>query len=78
MTEPTPDPTGATVPLDALLELSRSAGEDTVRGVLESVAHTIFQVAGFGVVVLNVYPVKLQTRFVTPDNKFAGGGNGQK
>jgi len=55
MTEPTPDPTGATVPLDALLELSRSAGEDTVRGVLESVAHTIFQVAGFGVVVLNVY-----------------------
>lgn len=42
-------------PLEALLELARSASEDPLPLVLQSVTDTIHRTAGFDVVVLNVY-----------------------
>lgn len=42
-------------PLEALLELTRSASEDSLALVLESVADTIHQTAGYATVALNVF-----------------------
>lgn len=42
-------------PLEALLELTRSASEDSLGLVLESVADTIHQTAGYATVALNVF-----------------------
>ena len=44
-----------TTPLEALLELGRCAGEETLAGVLRAVAETIRDVAGFNAVVVNIY-----------------------
>jgi diguanylate cyclase (GGDEF)-like protein len=42
-------------PLEALLELSRSASEDPLPDVLSTVAETVRRTAGFASVVLNIY-----------------------
>jgi diguanylate cyclase (GGDEF)-like protein len=42
-------------PVEVLLELTRSAGEDSVPRILTTVAETIRDVAGYGAVVINVY-----------------------
>ncbi len=56
MTPPTePDPTDAISPLEALLELPRSAGEDTLDDFLVTVADTVCRSAGFASVVINLY-----------------------
>jgi diguanylate cyclase (GGDEF)-like protein len=56
VTPPTePDPTDAISPLEALLELPRSAGEDTLEDFLVTVADTVCRSAGFASVVINLY-----------------------
>ena len=56
VTPPTePDPTDAISPLEALLELPRSAGEDTLDDFLVTVADTVCRSAGFASVVINLY-----------------------
>ncbi len=42
-------------PLESLLELTRSAGEDSLPDILSTVAETIRSVAGFEAVVINLY-----------------------
>jgi hypothetical protein len=42
-------------PLEALLDLTRCAGEQPVSVVLASVAQTLREVAGFEAVVVNIY-----------------------
>jgi diguanylate cyclase (GGDEF)-like protein len=44
-----------TTPLEALLELARCAGEESLAVVLRAVAQTIREVAGFKAVVVNIY-----------------------
>jgi len=48
-------PTDTTTPLEALLELARCAGEESLEVVLRTVAETIRDVAGFDAVVVNIY-----------------------
>jgi diguanylate cyclase (GGDEF)-like protein len=52
-----PDPAldGGVSPLEALLELSRSASEDPLPRVLSTVAETVHRSAGFASVVLNIF-----------------------
>src|SRR5579875_3565090 len=50
-----PDPIDAISPLEALLELPRSAGEDTLEDFLITVAETVCRSAGFASVVINLY-----------------------
>lgn len=50
-----PHPGDGVSPLEALLELSRSAGEDPLPRVLSTVAETVRRTAGFASVVLNIY-----------------------
>ncbi|HET9123307.1 MAG TPA: GGDEF domain-containing protein [Solirubrobacteraceae bacterium] len=52
---PEPDPADAVSPLEALLELPRSAGEDTLEDFLVTVADTVCRSAGFASVVINLY-----------------------
>jgi diguanylate cyclase (GGDEF)-like protein len=52
---PEPDPADAISPLEALLELPRSAGEDTLEDFLVTVADTVCRSAGFASVVINLY-----------------------
>jgi hypothetical protein len=52
---PEHDPTDAISPLEALLELPRSAGEDTLEDFLVTVADTVCRSAGFTSVVINLY-----------------------
>lgn len=47
--------TDPTTPLEALLELGRCAGEESLAVVLRAVAQTIRDVAGFSAVVVNIY-----------------------
>ncbi len=49
------DPADTTTPLEALLELARCAGEESLAVVLRAVAETIRDVAGFKAVVVNIY-----------------------
>jgi diguanylate cyclase (GGDEF)-like protein len=49
------DPIDGISPLEALLELPRSAGEDTLEDFLVTVADTVCRTAGFKTVVLNTY-----------------------
>jgi diguanylate cyclase (GGDEF)-like protein len=53
--DPEPEPPDAVSPLEALLELPRSAGEDSLDDFLETVADTVCRTAGFTTVVLNLY-----------------------
>lgn len=46
---------GKTTPIEALLDLARSAGEDSLPEVLSAVAHTIQTVNGYQAVVVNIY-----------------------
>lgn len=55
MSSTEPDPTDAISPLEALLELPRSAGEDTLEDFLVTVADTVCRSAGFASVVINLY-----------------------
>jgi diguanylate cyclase (GGDEF)-like protein len=55
MSSTEPDPTDAISPLEALLELPRSAGEDTLEDFLVTVAETVCRSAGFASVVINLY-----------------------
>jgi diguanylate cyclase (GGDEF)-like protein len=48
-------PGDTTTPLEALLELGRCAGEESLAVVLRAVAETIRDVAGFNAVVVNIY-----------------------
>lgn len=50
-----PEPPDAVSPLEALLELPRSAGEDTLDDFLATVADTVCRTAGFITVVLNLF-----------------------
>jgi hypothetical protein len=50
-----PDPNDSISPLEALLELPRSAGEDTLEDFLVTVADTVCRSAGFASVVINLY-----------------------
>jgi diguanylate cyclase (GGDEF)-like protein len=43
------------LPLEVLLDLARSASEDPLEGVLQTVAETILKTAGYTTVVLNLY-----------------------
>ena len=52
---PTSDATDRATPLEAMLELARCAGEESLPVVLEAVAQTIREVAGFDTVVVNIY-----------------------
>jgi diguanylate cyclase (GGDEF)-like protein len=55
MTELTCDPSDEITPLEALLELPRSAGEDSLEDFLVTVGETICRTADFTTVVLNLY-----------------------
>ena len=55
MTELMRDPSDEITPLEALLELPRSAGEDSLEDFLVTVAETVCRTAGFSTVVLNLY-----------------------
>ncbi len=55
MSSTEPDPTDAISPLEALLELPRSAGEDTLEDFLVTVGDTVCRSAGFASVVINLY-----------------------
>jgi len=44
-----------TGPLEALLELTRSAGEDPLPMILATVAEMICEVGGYQAVVINIY-----------------------
>ncbi len=55
MSSAEPDPIDAISPLEALLELPRSAGEDTLDDFLVTVADTVCRSAGFASVVINLY-----------------------
>ena len=55
MLELSPDSIDGVSPLEALLELSRSAGEDTLADFLSTVADTVCRTAGFTTVVLNLF-----------------------
>jgi diguanylate cyclase (GGDEF)-like protein len=48
-------PTGKQTPIESLLELARSAGEDSLPVVLSTVAETIRTVGGYRAVVVNIY-----------------------
>ena len=50
-----PGPRDGVSPLEALLELSRSASEDPLPRVLSTVAETVRRTAGFNSVVLNIF-----------------------
>ncbi len=50
-----PDPTDGSSPLEALVELSRSAREDDLEDFLITVADTVCRTAGFTTVVINLY-----------------------
>ena len=52
---PSSDATDRATPLEAMLELARCAGEEPLPVVLETVAQTIREVAGFDTVVVNIY-----------------------
>jgi diguanylate cyclase (GGDEF)-like protein len=52
---PNPGAQDGVSPLEALLELSRSASEDPLPRVLSTVANTVRRTAGFASVVLNIY-----------------------
>ncbi|MGN6167538.1 MAG: hypothetical protein ACTHQQ_05125, partial [Solirubrobacteraceae bacterium] len=49
------DLSDSTTPLEAMLELARCAGEESLAVVLKIVAQTIRDVAGFDAVVVNIY-----------------------
>jgi diguanylate cyclase (GGDEF)-like protein len=49
------DPPGDKTPIESLLELARSAGEDRLSDVLATVAETIRTVGGYRAVVVNIY-----------------------
>ncbi len=49
------DVSDSTTPLEAMLELARCAGEESLSVVLKTVAQTIRDVAGFDAVVVNIY-----------------------
>lgn len=49
------DATDRATPVEAMLDLARCAGEESLPNVLETVARTIREVAGFGTVVVNIY-----------------------
>lgn len=55
MDGPTPDSLDGISPLEALLELPRSASEDSLDDFLVTVAETVSRAAGFETVVLNLY-----------------------
>jgi diguanylate cyclase (GGDEF)-like protein len=55
MVVPGSEPSDTTAPLEALLELARCAGEESLAVVLRAVAETIRDVAGFDAVVVNIY-----------------------
>ena len=55
MLDLTPDPVDNLSPLEALLELPRSASEDNLEDFLVTVADTVCRTAGFTTVVLNLF-----------------------
>ncbi len=55
MLDLSPDPIDGVSPLEALLELSRSASEDPLDDFLATVADTVCRTAGFTTVVLNMF-----------------------
>ena len=55
MLDLSPDPIDRVPPLEALLELSRSASEDPLEDFLTTVADTVCRTAGFTTVVLNLF-----------------------
>ena len=55
MLDLSPDPIDRVPPLEALLELSRSASEDPLEDFLTTVAETVCRTAGFTTVVLNLF-----------------------
>ena len=55
MLELRPDPADGSSPLEALVELSRSARDDDLEDFLITVADTVCRTAGFATVVINLY-----------------------
>ena len=55
MLDLSPDPIDGVPPLEALLELSRSASEDPLEDFLTTVADTVCRTAGYTTVVLNLF-----------------------